>query len=105
MVANTKTYIALAHVKSEYSQNGTILDFELKIEHFKGVTPAKVVKTPFFDHEGVHVKVNKYDAIIIGGGHNGLTAAAYLSKAGRKVLVLERHVLVVLQLLKKYFRI
>ena len=39
-------------------------------------------------------KVNKYDAIIIGGGHNGLTAAAYLSKAGKKVLVLERrHVL------------
>src|SRR3970282_2004165 len=35
-----------------------------------------------------------YDAIIIGGGHNGLTAAAYLAKAGRKVLVLERrHVL------------
>jgi phytoene dehydrogenase-like protein len=36
----------------------------------------------------------KYDAIIIGGGHNGLTAAAYLAKAGRKVLVLEqRHIL------------
>ncbi len=35
-----------------------------------------------------------YDAIIIGGGHNGLTAAAYLAKAGKKVLVLERrHVL------------
>ncbi|MFT4628672.1 MAG: phytoene dehydrogenase-like protein [Myxococcota bacterium] len=34
-----------------------------------------------------------YDAIIVGGGHNGLTAAAYLAKAGRKVLVLEaRHV-------------
>ena len=31
-----------------------------------------------------------YDAIIIGGGHNGLVAAAYLAKAGRKVLVLER---------------
>ena len=46
-----KRYIALAHVKSEYSQNGTILGFELKIEHFKRVTPAKVVKTPFFDHE------------------------------------------------------
>jgi phytoene dehydrogenase-like protein len=37
---------------------------------------------------------NQYDAIIIGGGHNGLTTAAYLAKSGKKVLVLERrHVL------------
>jgi phytoene dehydrogenase-like protein len=36
----------------------------------------------------------KYDVIVIGGGHNGLTAAAYLARGGRKVLVLERrHVL------------
>lgn len=33
---------------------------------------------------------NRYDAIIIGAGHNGLVAAAYLAKAGRSVLVLER---------------
>src|SRR3984893_177423 len=32
----------------------------------------------------------KYDAVIIGGGHNGLVAAAYLARAGRKTLVLER---------------
>ncbi|HEX5869306.1 MAG TPA: FAD-dependent oxidoreductase, partial [Longimicrobium sp.] len=31
-----------------------------------------------------------FDAIIVGGGHNGLAAAAYLSKAGRKVLLLEK---------------
>jgi phytoene dehydrogenase-like protein len=31
-----------------------------------------------------------YDAILIGAGHNGLVAAAYLSKAGYKILVLER---------------
>jgi phytoene dehydrogenase-like protein len=33
---------------------------------------------------------SKYDAIVVGAGHNGLTAAAYLARAGRKVLVVER---------------
>jgi phytoene dehydrogenase-like protein len=36
----------------------------------------------------------RYNAIIIGGGHNGLTASAYLARAGRKVLVLERRPLI-----------
>ena len=34
---------------------------------------------------------NKYDAIVVGAGHNGLTTACYLSKAGLKVLVVERN--------------
>src|SRR5437763_8948934 len=34
--------------------------------------------------------MKRYDAIIVGGGHNGLTCAAYLARAGKQVLVLER---------------
>jgi len=37
---------------------------------------------------------SRYDAIIVGGGHNGLTAAGYLGKAGLKALVLEKRPMV-----------
>lgn len=44
-----KKYIALAHVNSKYSSLDTILDFEVKVEHFRYLTPAKIVKTPFYN--------------------------------------------------------
>lgn len=34
--------------------------------------------------------MSNYDIVVLGAGHNGLTAAAYMAKAGKKVLVLER---------------
>src|SRR5690348_11350507 len=36
-------------------------------------------------------RVGKYDVIIVGSGHNALIAAAYLTRAGRSVLVLEKN--------------
>ena len=40
------------------------------------------------------MSTRRYDAIVVGGGHNGLVCAAYLARAGRSVCVLERrHVL------------
>ncbi len=48
------------------------------------------VASRFFCSYTAPMQTNHYDIIIIGAGHNGLTCAAYLAKAGYKVLALER---------------
>ena len=40
---------------------------------------------------GKNGKAGRYDAIVVGAGHNGLTAGAYLAKAGLKTLIVEKN--------------
>ena len=53
-------------------------------------------RLPFFDPERKKAMMSnsEYDAIVVGGGHNGLTHAAYLAKSGLRTLVLEKNDLV-----------
>lgn len=43
------------------------------------------------DFQGHAVMANQFDAVVIGGGHNGLVAACYLAQAGHTVCLLERY--------------
>ena len=50
--------------------------------------------TAVTENQSRDLAAEQWDAIVVGGGHNGLTAAAYLAKAGMRTLVLEQRHLV-----------
>ncbi len=91
-----KKYLALASVRRGYAAPGTELQIEHTVEYERRKVTATVVGPSVLRprEEAQAVTGTKYDAIVVGAGHNGLVCAAYLAKAGRKVLVLERRHLV-----------
>ena len=78
---------------------GRECNLELTINHHYETVAAEVTRLPFFNpraKDGLTMASTdkNYDAIVVGGGHNGLVNGAYLAKAGLKVLILERRHLV-----------
>lgn len=62
--------------------------------HELALIPAKKFEKTFVKNKNQMTTSKSYDIVFIGGGHNGLTAAAYLSRAGLKTIVLEKNAVV-----------
>ncbi|CAH8279042.1 unnamed protein product [Arabidopsis lyrata] len=72
-----------------YLVGGSIAGFSLiRFSLRRSFPPVK--KTTMWRRSFSTLPKKKWDAVVIGGGHNGLTAAAYLARGGLSVAVLER---------------
>ena len=92
-------HIGLARVRPDLATPGTDVRLEIALAapHHDGRAPPRPrcpLRPAAEDRQAggrpVDEHGNNYDAIVVGGGHNGLTNAAYLAKAGLRTLVLER---------------
>ena len=104
-------HIALARVRPELADAGTEVNLEFTINHryeqvaaptplpldnplVRRLTTTKTTSLEPTVDEADTKRRPHYDAIVIGGGHNGLVNGAYLAKAGLRTLILERRHLV-----------
>jgi asparagine synthase (glutamine-hydrolysing) len=75
-------------------------DWDYRLQNKEALYYYRILRE-FYDDEWIlptmgnsRMTTTHYDTIIIGAGHNGLVAAAYLARQGKKVLVLERRAIV-----------
>ena len=90
-------HIALARVRPEAATAGTKVNLEYTIDHQYQLVGANIDPAPAVpprEKDQLMPSDRTYDAIVIGGGHNGLTNGAYLAKAGLRTFILERRSIV-----------